>query len=349
MHTPLRTIALIAISTGGLGAALSAADDPDGITSLQPPYPTVGSIERLDPAIDALLPADAAMEKLAEGFRWAEGPVWMPSENALIFSDVPANIAYRWREGSGIDVFLSPSGLTAGEYDGKEPGSNGLTLDAEGRLLLAQHGNRCIARLNDDGHTFTTLADHWDGRRFNSPNDLCVDRHGNIYFTDPPYGLGPGSKREIEWQGVYRISPDGKVTLISQELERPNGLALSPDERTLYVANSHPPRPIIMAYTLDDEGLASGPGRVFFDATGLVSNQRQGLMDGMKVDVRGNLWATGPGGILVIDSSGRHLGTLLTGQPTANCGFGGPDAATLYITSNHSLLRIRTTTQGRTL
>jgi gluconolactonase len=268
----------------------------------------------------------------------------MKREQQLVFSDVPENIAYRWREGHGVDVFLNPSGFTGDAYDGRERGSNGLATDREGRLLLSQHGNRQIARLNPDGKTFTTVADRFEGKRFNSPNDLVLDRQGNLFFTDPPYGLGPGSPVEIDFHGVYRVTPAGAVTLVSKELERPNGVALSPDEQTLYVANSHGPRPIIMAFDLAPDGTA-GPGRVFFDGTELRKTRR-GAFDGMRVDAQGNLWATGPGGVLIINAQGKHLGTLLTGQNTGNCTF-GEDGSVLYVMADMYLVRIATKTRGQ--
>ena len=312
------------------------------IQSLSAPYPTIGSIERLDPALDALLAPDAVLEKLAEGFSWSEGPVWVPDKNALLFSDVPMNRVYQWKEGDGITVFLEPSGFTGATRANREEGSNGLTLDRQGRLTLCQHGDRRIARLNADGKSFTTVVDKWEGKRFNSPNDLCFDRAGNVFFTDPPYGLPKNATAEIPFHGVYRLGTDGKVTLISKELDRPNGIALSADGHTLYVANSHAPRPIIMAFALEADGTA-GPGRVFFDSTALVQKtKRAGAFDGLRVDNHGNVWATGPGGVLVFGSDGKHLGTILTGDLTGNCTFGGTDGQTLYLTVNHRLARIKT-------
>ena len=324
------------------GVSPMTAVDP--ITSVPAPYPSFGSIERLDPALDALLAPDAKLEKLAEGFTWSEGPVWVRSAGHLLFSDVPENIVYRWKHDEGVSVFLTPSGFTGEHYDGRERGSNGLTLDAQGRLVLAQHGDRRVARLNADQRSFTTLADRHEGRRFNSPNDLVFDRAGHLYFTDPPYGLARSAVREIDVHGVYRVTPEGVVTLLTGEMERPNGLALSPDERILYVANSHPPRPVIMAYSLDSDGRISG-GRTFFDMAHLVAPDRPGLPDGLKVDQEGNLWATGPGGVLILSPDGRHLGTLRTGQATANCAF-GEDGSVLYITADSILGRIRTRVRG---
>jgi len=322
-------------------ASRVAAADP-AITSYSLPYPKVGSIERLDPALDAVLSPDAQIEKLAEGFSWAEGPVWINSTDMLLFSDVPNNRVYRWKEGAGINVFVEPSGFTGEKYEGTEQGSNGLTLDRNGQLALCQHGDRRVAILESDAKSFRTLVDRWEGKRFNSPNDLCFDRAGNLFFTDPPYGLGPNTKPDTDFSGIYRLSSDGKLTLLSRELERPNGIALSADERTLYVANSHGPRPIIMAFALAEDGTA-GPGKVFWDSTELVKRtKRPGALDGLKVDRFGNLWATGPGGVLILNSAGKHLGTILTGDLTANCAFGDPSGSVLYMTANKALLRIQT-------
>jgi gluconolactonase len=219
-------------------------------------------------------------------------------------------------------------------------------LDLEGRLLLCQHGDRRVARMAADGHSFETIADRYDGKRFNSPNDLCVDARGNIYLTDPPYGLGPGSKVELDFWGVFRVTPSGAVELLTKELPRPNGIGLSPDDRTLYVACSDGDRPVIMAWDLAVDGTVAN-GRVLFDSKPLRAAGRRGAMDGMAVDAAGNLWATGPGGVLVIDAKGRHLGTLLTGRATANCCFGGADGSTLFITADDTLLRLETRTRGR--
>jgi len=310
------------------------------------PFPRIGSIERLDPGLDALLAPDAAIEKLAEGFSWAEGPVWVPAKGHLLFSDVPKNVVHRWHPQEGLSAYLTPSGFTGSSYDGKEQGSNGLTLDPQGRLVLCQHGDRRVARLNPDNATFTTVADRYDGHRFNSPNDLCYDSQGRVYFTDPPYGLGPSSVRDLDFQGVYRVEEDGRVAILTKELERPNGIALSPDGRQLYVANSHRERPIIMAFPLAPDG-SLGAGRVLIDTSPLFSKEpgRGGLPDGLKVDEKGNLWATGPGGVLVIRPDGKLLGRILPGHTTANCGW-GDDGRTLYLTSNGVLARIRTLTKG---
>lgn len=326
-----------------LAATLISGWAAAAVQSFSPPYASIGSIERLDPALDRLIPPDARIEKLADGFHWSEGPVWLRREKALLFSDVPENTIYRWSAEKGITVFLKPSGWTGDPAQTRE-GSNGLTLDAEDRLVLAQHGDRRVARLAPGSDGFSTLVERYDGKRFNSPNDLCFDRAGRIYFTDPPYGLPKGVEPELGFCGVYRLDTNGTVTLITRELERPNGVALSPDQRTLYVANSHPPRPIIWVIPLSEDG-TPGKGRVFFDASSLMKKDRPGIPDGMKIDTEGNLWATGPGGVLVISPEGKHLGTLLTGRSTANCAF-GEDGSTLFLTADSMLLRLKTRVQG---
>lgn len=313
-------------------------------------YPYHGRVERLSPEVDKLVARSSRMERIAEGFTWSEGPVWLWREHGVVFSDVPANRVYRWSEWGGLSVYLDPSGYTGSQIHFREPGSNGLTTDSRGNLVLCQHGNRQISRLvHRSGVTgsFEPVVDYYHGRRFNSPNDLCYASNGNLYFTDPPYGLeGLNSSpiKELDFNGVFLVRPDGHVEPIVSGLAFPNGLALSPDQKTLYVAQSDPSAPVIMAYPLDADGKA-GTGRVFFDASPLAQPGRPGLPDGLKVDAKGNLWATGPGGILILSPTGQHLGTLLTGEPTANCNW-GEDGTVLYITANHFLLRIQTLVHG---
>ncbi len=313
------------------------------------PYETVGIIERLDPRLDALVQQDAALEVVADGFEWSEGPVWIGE--AVLFSDIPPNSIYRWNEVDGLMLYLLPSGYTGDAPRGGEVGSNGLVLDTEGRLVLAQHGDRRIARLTAPLESpvpqYETLADRYDGKRFNSPNDLTYHSSGSLYFTDPPYGLErkvDDPAKEIDFQGVYRLGTDGQVTLLDSTMTRPNGIAFSPDERTLYVANSDPQNPIWVAYDVDEAGLLANR-RVFFDASHLSAAGRLGLPDGLKVDVNGNLFATGPGGVLVISADGTHLGSLNTGQATSNCAF-GEDGSVLFITADMYLLRVRLSTTG---
>jgi gluconolactonase len=302
--------------------------------------PTVGSVERLDPRIDAIVPKDAAIEVLAGGFDWSEGPVWIAKGGYLLFSDVPANTVFQWMEGKGVRPFLRPSGFTGVVEYGREPGSNGLAVDGRGRLLSCEHGDRRVSVLTIGGGK-RTLADNWRGKRFNSPNDLALHASGAIYFTDPPYGLPKGADdpdREIDCFGVYRIGVDGSVDLLCDTMTRPNGIAFSPDQETLYVAQSDPAAPVIRSFGVKPDGTLD-EGRVFFDAAKLLET-RKGLPDGLKVDSRGTLFATGPGGVLVIDPDGTHLGSLLTGQATANCGFGA-DERTLFITADSWLCRVR--------
>lgn len=310
------------------------------------PAPTAhGSIERLDPAFDHLIAPGAQMEKLADGFTWSEGPTWLGRERALVFSDVPENVIYKWSEAKGLQTYIRPSGYTGQALKFREPGSNGLTVDPSGRLAICQHGDRRISWYAGHGH-FTPAAEFFGGRRFNSPNDLVFDHQGNLYFTDPPYGLDgldASPLKEIAFNGVYLRRTDGTVVLLTSELAFPNGIAFSPDEKTLYVNQSDPKKPVIMAYPVRADGML-GEGRVFFDAAPLAASGK-GLPDGLKVDREGNLFSTGPGGVLVISPAGKLLGRLLTGEPTGNCAW-GDDGSTLYITSNMNLLRIRTRTRG---
>lgn len=314
------------------------------------PRQTVGKIERLDPALDKLVPPDAKMEVIGEGYAWCESPCWVRDGQFLIFSDIPNNAIMRWDAKSGSKLFLKPSGYTAKDGRGGESGSNGLVLDRTGRLILCQHGDRRVARLDsswdDPQPKFVTLADRYEGRRLNSPNDAVVDSRGAIYFTDPPYGLEKGmddAKKELPFQGVYRIAPDGKLKLLTSEMERPNGIGLSPDEKTLYIANSHTERPVIMAYQLKKNGTL-GRARVFYDATESAKT-REGACDGMTVDVDGNLFAAVPGGVGVFTPTGTMLGLLATSDRTANVEF-GEDGSTLFVAANHRVLKIRTTTKG---
>ena len=308
---------------------------------------TLGTIERLDPRVDKLIPPGAKVEKLASGYDWSEGPVWDRKGRFLLFSDVPMNTVYRWKEGSSQpEVFLKPSGYTGTTPRGGEPGSNGLVMDPEGRLVLCQHGDRRVARLEPD-RSFKTLVDNYQGKKLNSPNDGVYHSDGSLYFTDPPYGLlgkNADPKKELPFNGVYRLSPGGELALLTKEMTYPNGIGLSPDEKTLYVANSDPEKALWMAFPLKEDG-SIGAGRVFFDATRGVKTLK-GLPDGLKVDKDGNLFATGPGGVLIFAPDGTHLGTLNTGEATANVGW-GDDGSTLYITADMYLGRLKTTTKGR--
>jgi len=301
---------------------------------------TVESIERLDDEINLLIDADAAIEILADGFSWSEGPVWVPQLNAVLFTDVPENKLYRWDEANGLSVFLDPSGYTGYAPNEKKAGGNGLILDTKGNLLIAQHGDRRIAKVMaplDKPGAFTTVVDRFEGKRFHSPNDLILHSNGDLYFTDPPYGLKGDDDllRELQTNGVYRLNKAEGLSLVYEQLNRPNGLALSPDEKTLYVANSDTKRNLWMAFDLVNGQFLNE--RVFFDATSI---DRPGLADGMKVNKEGYVFATGPGGVLIFNPQGKHLGTILTPERTANCAF-NEDESVLYMTSHHYLTRIQ--------
>lgn len=322
---------------------LACASEESREQSMPSEHETIGSIERLDPRVDAVIPTDAALEILAEGHEWTEGPVWVPALQAVLYSDIPNNAIYRWSEGESASVWLRPSGYTGDVARGGESGSNGLTLDADGRLVMAQHGDRRIARLNAPWDApepdFATLAGDFQGKRFNSPNDVVQRSNGDFYFTDPPYGLEQGvddPAKELDMQGVYRLATDGSITLLEDGLSRPNGIAFSPDERTLYVSNSDPEnQPVVMAYDVQPDGNVAN-GRVFFESWG----------DGMAVDQQGRVYLTGPdNGVLILNAAGEHLGTLQTTQATSNCTFGN-DGSTLYITADMYLLRIRLRVKG---
>jgi len=327
--------------TSALLSSLALADDPT-------PRPSLGRIVREDPALDALLAPDASLEVLASGLNWSEGPVWMPSLNAVLFSDVPENHVLKWKEGEGLSVFMKPSGYTGLPPYSREPGSNGLALDPSGRLTFCEHGDRRVSVLTKNGGK-RTLADNFNGRRLNSPNDLCFDKAGNLYFTDPPYGLpkGPADKdtRELDWNGVYKVSPDGVIALLTKEMTFPNGIALSPDEKTLYVAQSDGNAALWKAFPINPDG-SLGTSRILADVTPMAkSGNFKGGCDGLKVDTAGNLWATGPGGVHIMTPDGKRLGRIETFMPNGNCCF-GDDGSSLYICADAFLTRIRTKVTG---
>jgi gluconolactonase len=306
------------------------------------------TIDRWDPAMDAIVPKDWKMEKLAEGFGWAEGPIWVKSGGYLLFTDVPGNKMWKWSEKGGIEKFLDPSGAANPDMNvWREAGANGLTILDKNNILLADTGNRGIQKLNLQTKKKTPVAMAFEGKKFASPNDVARMKSGVIFFSDPPYGykkFDEAAEVEIKFNGVYRMGKDGKVTAIERELYRPNGVALSPDESTLYVTQSEPTKAIIMAYSLDAKGNVTGK-RLFQDLTDLVSNDAPGLPDGLTVAADGTIFTSGPGGILVISKEGKRLGRIRDGKPTANCKF-GDDGKTLYMTSQDMLARIRLNVGG---
>jgi gluconolactonase len=337
---PHRLIPLLLLAT-----LVIAPADPRGQAVTTPK--TIGRLVREDPRFDALVTPGTAITVLGSGYEWSEGPVWVPRDGGfLLFSDIPRNSIMKWNPSGGVTLFLKPSGYTGVADYGAEPGSNGLTLDREGRLVLAEHGDRRIARLEWNGGK-RTLADNYDGKRFNSPNDVIVKSNGDVYFTDPIYGLPEREKdarRELDFCGVFRWSPKtAAVTLLTKELSRPNGLAFSPDEQTLYVANSDAARAIWMSFPVKDDGTL-GTGRVLRDVTSMVPAHK-GLPDGLKVDRAGNLFATGPGGVHVLAADGTLLGRIDTGEATANCAW-GDDGSSLYVTADMYVVRVKTRTKG---
>ncbi len=313
-----------------------------GGASLTAAAQSLGEVVRLERGIESLLGPGAAVEKIADGFQFIEGPLWIerPGDSHLLFSDIPANRVYRWDADRGTSTFLDP--VMAEDADtGAEGGSNGLTLAPDGRLVLFEHGNRRVAILDPSDGERTALVERYQGRRLNSPNDGIFHSNGTLYFTDPPYGLGRQDEdpaKELEWNGIYRRLPDGTVELLSTALDRPNGIGLSPDQRTLYVANSSAGKRLWMAFPVLADGRL-GEGRVLHDAS---SSPDPGVPDGLAVDALGNLWATGPGGVWVLSPAGKHLGTIATAELPANAGFGGEDGQTLFITARTGLYRIRT-------
>ncbi|MGB0526027.1 MAG: SMP-30/gluconolactonase/LRE family protein [Flammeovirgaceae bacterium] len=306
-----------------------------------PVVSAIGRVIKLDDQLDAIIDS-ASFELLGTGYTWAEGPVWIESEQALLFSDVPNNTIFKWTEGNKVKPFLTPSGSTDFVEKASKEGANGLILDAAGRLILCQHGDRRVARLNasfkEPTAEFESLATAFEGKLFNSPNDIAMNKAGQFFFTDPPYGLEKEADRELNFQGVYRIDTTGAVVLLTDKLSRPNGIGLSPDESVLYVANSDPEKAIWMAYDLDSLGNIRHE-RVFYDATPEVLKAR-GLPDGLKVDQNGNVFATGPGGVWIFSPEGKHLGTIsIYGVPVANCAFNA-EQSELFLTAQNLLIKV---------
>lgn len=308
-----------------------------------------GMVRRQHAGFDALVDSDVVVEQIGWGYGWAEGPVWVKNGGYLLFSDPGANTIYRWTPGSTPVEFLKPSGY-AGKPDPalREPGSNGLAIDAAGALVMADSGSRAIAKVDLATKKKTVLADKFEGKRFNSPNDLVVAKSGAIYFTDPPFGLTgieASPLREQAFCGVYCLAPDGSLTVLDKELAKPNGIALSPDESTLYVTNADRTKPVLKAYNLDAVGKVTS-AQVIFDFTALMAPEVKGLPDGLKVDQDGNLFIGGPGGIIVLSKEARLLGLInVTGRATPNCAF-GEDGSTLFICATDIVARVKLKTKG---
>jgi gluconolactonase len=306
---------------------------------------TIGSVERIDPALDAIIQNDPKVEVIADGFEWSEGPVWIKEQNMLLFSDVPKNTIYKWTSEKGKEVYLTPSGYTGTEKQYRnEPGSNGLTLNSEGKLVLCQHGDRRVAMmdalLTAPESKFITLVDNYQGKKLNSPNDAVFRSNGDLFLTDPPYGLPKqenDSSREIPFQGVFKVS-NGVASLITDSLTRPNGIAFFPGEKTLLVANSDPGKATWYAFDLlKNDSIANA--RIFYDATENTKTEK-GLPDGMRIDKQGNVFASGPGGIWIFNKEGKVLGKIKISEATSNCVLADDDK-TLYATCDMYVVKIK--------
>lgn len=328
----LVAVVAVAVSCGG-------GSEPAEPTAAEPePAPSAGTIERLDPAFDELVPPDAVIEHLADGFGFTEGPVWVDEgDGFLLFSDIPGNAIIKWEPDGTVSEFLSP--VFEGDYeDGRLVGSNGIIVDPSGDVVFTEHFNGRVSRVAADG-TRSVVVDAHEGGRLNSPNDLDYHSDGSLYFTDPAYGLPTPDDRAQDVNGIYRLGPDGELTRLADQ-EGPNGIAFAPDESRLYVADSSAGH--WMAYDVGEDGTL-GEAELLLDASGV---DEPGAPDGLKVDVQGNLWATGPGGVWVIAPDGRRLGTIRPTEVPANVAFGDDDRRTLYMTARTGLYRIRVNVAG---
>jgi len=339
----MRMMSVIAVVLLITSAAACAAAPPPAPTKI-----AEATIDRWDPAMDAIVPKDWKIEKLAEGFGWAEGPIWVKSGGYLLFTDVPGNKMWKWSEKGGLEKFLDPSGAANPDTNvWREAGANGLAILDKNSILLADTGSRMIQRLDLKTKKKTPFASQFEGKKFSSPNDVVRMKSGVVFLTDPPYGFkkfDEAPEKEQPFNGVYRVAKDGTVSVVEKELHRPNGVALSPDERTLYVTQSEPTKAIIMAYSLDANGNVTGR-KLFHDVTDLVGEKSPGLPDGLAVASDGTIFTSAPGGILVLSKEGKRLGRIGDGKATANCKF-GDDGKTLYLTSHTMLARIRLNVTG---
>lgn len=309
-------------------------------------YPKTGSVDRLHPSLDKIIAPGERPEIIAEGFDWSEGPLWLPEQEILIFSDIPKNSIYQWSEKDSLKLYLKPSGYTDSTPRGGETGSNGLLLNPKGKLVLCQHGDRRMAvmdaPLNAPAPEFTSLISSWENKSFNSPNDAVYSAGGDLYFTDPAYGMEFGYKdptREMDFTGVFKFSAEGEISLLTDQLSAPNGIALSPDEKNLYVANSGGgEKSIWMIYDFAEDGSLAN-GKVFHDAS-VASDSLRGAPDGLDVRSDGIIFATGPGGVWIFTPEGENLGIVKTGQATSNCTLDSDDQY-LYMTADMYLMRIK--------
>jgi len=302
------------------------------------------TLKQIDPEFSSIVSKTAKAEILADGFLWSEGPVWVESRKMFLFSDVKKNVIYKWTKEKGKEVYLKPSGYTGTIPRGGELGSNGLGLNIKGQLVICQDGDRVVsimdAPLDKPKPKFIKIATNYKGKKFDSPNDLAFLSNGDIYFTDPPYGLEKNVDdplKEARYQGVYRISTNGKITLLTDTISRPNGIAFFPGGKTILISNSEPKKPYWYTYDLDKNGLFTR-GRIFYNASE-AAKTAAGMPDGLKIGKQGHVFASGPGGIWVFNRTGKLLGKILINDLVSNCSLSG-DEKTLYVTSNHRVLKI---------
>lgn len=323
-----------------IAAFITACTQPSKLAS---PAQTIGNIAIWDEAAREVISENTPIEVLATGFQWSEGPAWDPVRKQLYFSDVPKNKAYDWSEKNGLNTFLDPSGIPLDQAGGfREPGTNGLLMMPGGQLLMANHGKRALELINVESKARTAVVTTFEGQTLNSPNDMVRAKDGMLYFTDPPYGLAglnASPLKQLPFSGVYQLSTNGNLKVIDTAQTFPNGIALSPDERALYVAVSDSEIPKIMKYTKDAEGSFTN-GQLWFDAKPYQDKGLPGLPDGMAVADSGHIFATGPGGVFILSPDGKALGQIQTGRATANCTF-GDDGKSLYITAGDILVRVR--------
>ncbi len=309
-------------------------------------YKTTGTIIQYDEALSSIIDTATKAEIIAEGYEWSEGPLWIEKHNMLLFSDVPMNTIYKWTEANGAEVYLKPSGYTGTTPSKcKEPGSNGLTIDTDGHLVLCQHGDRAVslmdAPFDKPAAKFITLVNKYEGKKLNSPNDLVFNKDGELFFTDPPYGLftqdDTDSAKELKHNGVYKVKKDGTVILLVDSITRPNGLAFLPGEKQLIVACSDPDKP--NWYIFDVTGDTLSNGKLFYSAAEERKTIKHGLPDGFKINKQGIVFATGPGGVYIFNRSGKKLGLIKLDEATSNCAL-STDEKTLYVTNDMYVLRI---------
>ena len=306
---------------------------------------TIGTIEKTDKGLEAIINDDARVEIIADGFDWSEGPLWIPEQQMLLFSDIPQNTVYKWTSGKGLETYLKPSGYTGATPRGGELGSNALLLNKEGKLVLCQHGDRRLAvmdtALDHPASVFSAIADNYQGKKFNSPNDVAMRSNGDYFFTDPPYGMEQREKdpaRELPFHGVFKVSRNGEVTLLTDTITRPNGIVFTPDEKTLIVANSDPQKAVWYMFDMGPNDVLTHP-RILRDVTEEAKTQT-GLPDGMKIDRQGNIFATGPGGVWIFNKFGQLLGKIKGPVAMSNCALAEDDKV-LYITADRYVLRVK--------